>query len=131
MAVLHIDGLIALQWREMRGAFMQDPQGEIFSAKRGLQTMQLERKGKTLIMRMANPGEPLQIVGKHDLNDLKDTVLAGLYICAHDSDALVSARVWNVRIDHPVENPYHAQSFIGKTSTPGNHGQPSRNSGCS
>src|ERR1700709_2028553 len=26
----HYDGLIALQWRAMKGAFMQDPQGEIF-----------------------------------------------------------------------------------------------------
>lgn len=113
-ACAHIDGLIALQWREMRGAFMQDPQGEIFSAKRALQTMQLERKGKTLIMRIANPGEPLQLVGKHDLNDLKDTVLAGLYICAHDSNTLASARVWNVRIDHPVENPYQPNPQLSK-----------------
>ncbi len=113
-ACTHIDGLIALQWREMRGAFMQDPQGEIFSAKRALQTMQLERKGKTLIMRIANPGEPLQLVGKHDLNDLKDTVLAGLYICAHDSNTLASARVWNVRIDHPVENPYQPNPQLSK-----------------
>jgi TolB protein len=110
----HLDGLIALQWREMKGAFMQDPQGEIFSPKKSLQTMQLERKGKTLIMRMANPGEPLQIVGKHDLSDLKDTVLAGLYICAHDSNTLASARVWNVRIDHPVENPYQPNPQLAK-----------------
>ena len=113
-ACSHIDGLVALQWREMKGAFMQDPQGEIFSAKRGLQTMQLERKGKTLIMRMANPGEPLQLVGKHDLNDLKDTVLAGLYICAHDSNTLASARVWNVRIDRPVDNPYQPNPQLAK-----------------
>jgi Tol biopolymer transport system component len=113
-ACSHIDGLIALQWREMKGAFMQDPQGEIFYQKRGLQTMQLERKGKTLIMRIANPGEPLQFVGKHDLNDLKDTVLAGLYICAHDSNALVSARIWNVRIDHPVENVYQPNPLMVK-----------------
>jgi TolB protein len=113
-ACSHIDGLIALQWREMKGAFMQDPQGEIFYQKRGLQTMQLERKGKTLIMRMANPGEPLQFIGKHDLNDLKDTVLAGIYICAHDSDALVSARIWNVRIDHPVENVYQPNPLMVK-----------------
>ena len=113
-ACAHIDGLNALQWREMKGAFMQDPQGEIFSAKKGLQTMQLERKGKTLIMRMANRGEPLQLVGKHDLNDLKDTVLAGLYICAHDSSILASARVWNVRIDHPVENPYQPNPQLAK-----------------
>jgi len=111
---IHIDGLIALQWREMRGAFMQDPQGEIFSAKRGLQTMQLERKGKKLIMRMSNAGEPLQFVGEHDLMDLPDTVLAGIYICSHDSNALVSARVWNVRIDHPVENPYQPNPLLAK-----------------
>lgn len=110
----HIDGLIAAQWREMKGAFMQDPQGEVFSAKRGLQTMQLERKGKTLIMRMANVGEPLQFVGKHDLVDLKDTVLAGIYICSHDSNTLASARVWNVRIDQPVENPYYPNPLEAK-----------------
>ncbi len=113
-ACSHIDGLIALQWREMKGAFMQDPQGEIFYPKKGLQTMQLERKGRTLIMRMANPGEPLQFVGKHDLIDLKDTVLAGIYICAHDSNALVSARVWNLRIDHPVENIYQPNPLLVK-----------------
>lgn len=113
-ACSHIDGLVALQWREMKGAFMQDPQGEVFSPKRGLQTMQLERRGKTLIMRMAHPGEPLQLVGKHDLKDLQDTVLAGIYICAHDSNALVSARVWNVRIDHPVENPYYPNPLMVK-----------------
>jgi len=110
----HIDGLIALQWREMKGAFMQDPQGEIFAAKRGLQTMQLERRGKTLIMRMANAGEPLQLVGQHDLLDLRDTVLAGIYICAHDSNALASAKVWNVRIDQPVENPYFPNPLLVK-----------------
>ena len=57
----HIDGLIALQWRAMKGAFMQDPQGEIFSAKRGFKPCSWKAKGKTLIMRMANPGEPLQV----------------------------------------------------------------------
>ena len=29
----HIDGLIAMQWRVMKGAFMQDPEGEIFLPK--------------------------------------------------------------------------------------------------
>ncbi|HEY2649124.1 MAG TPA: hypothetical protein VGI38_08010 [Puia sp.] len=110
----HIDGLIALQWRPMKGAFMQDPQGEIFSAKRGLQTMQLERKGKTLIMRMANPGEPLQEVGEHELIDLSDTVLAGIYVCSHDSNTLAAGRVWNVRIDHPVQNPYQPNPLLVK-----------------
>jgi TolB protein len=110
----HIDGLIAVQWREMRGAFMQDPEGEIFSAKRGLLTMQVERKGKILTMRMAHPGEPLQDVGSHELRDLKDSVVVGIYICSHDSNTLASARVWNVRIDRPVENPYYPNPLLVK-----------------
>ncbi len=113
-ACLHMDGLIALQWREMKGAYMQDPQGEIFFPKKSLQTIQLERKGKTLTMRVANPGEPLQEVGKHDLNDLGDSVLAGFYICAHDSNAVASARVWNLRIDRPVYNPYQPNPALAK-----------------
>ena len=108
----HIDGLIAVQWREMKGAFMQDPEGEIFSAKRGLLTMQVERKGKTLTMRMAHPGEPLQDVGSHDIRDLKDSVVVGIYICSHDSNTLASAQVWNVRIDRPVENPYFPNPLL-------------------
>jgi TolB protein len=111
-ACLHMDGLIALQWREMKGAYMQDPQGEIFFPKKSLQTIQLERKGKTLIMRIANPGEPLQEVGEHDLKDLKDSVIAGFYICAHDSNSLATARIWNLRIDRPVYNPYSPNPAI-------------------
>ena len=105
-ACVHIDGLVALQWREMRGAYMQDPQGEIFNPKKGCQTIQLERKGKTLIMRIANPGEPLQEVGRHNMPELKDTVLAGLFMCAHDSTIVAEAKAWNVRIDKPIENSY-------------------------
>jgi Tol biopolymer transport system component len=116
-ACWHYDGLTALQWREMKGSFMRDPQGEIFYPKRGLQTMQLERKGKTLIMRMANPGEPLQFVGKHELNELPDSVLAGIYICSHDSNTLAAARVWNVRIDRPVENVYQPNPVLAKPET--------------
>jgi len=45
-ACVHIDGLVALQWRDLRGAYMRDPEGEIFNAKKGCQTIQLERTGK-------------------------------------------------------------------------------------
>jgi Tol biopolymer transport system component len=105
-ATSHIDGLTVLQWRELRGAYMRDPQDEIFYPKKGLQTIQLERKGKRIIMRMANPGEPLQLVGEHMMPDLPDSVLGGLFICAHDSNTLAEARVWNVRIDVPIDNHY-------------------------
>ena len=41
-------------------------------------------------------------------------MLAGIYICSHDSNTLASGRVWNVRIDHPVENPYQPNPLLVK-----------------
>src|SRR5437868_14257417 len=98
-AVSHGDGLVVLQWRPLRGAYMRDPEEEIFFPKKVLvQTIQLERIGKTITMRVANPGEPLQDVGSTDMYNMQDTVYAGLFISAHDSDKVEEAKVWNVRI---------------------------------
>lgn len=105
-ATTHRDGLTVLQWRALRGAYMRDPQDEIPTQKKGFDIIQLERSGKTIIMRVAHAGEPLQVVGSHDMPDMPDTVLAGLFICAHDPAALSEAKMWNVRIDKPVPNNY-------------------------
>ena len=105
-ACAHGDGLIVLQWRLYRGMFMRDPQDEIFFPKKKFQTIQLERTGKKFTMRVANPGEPLQVVGWHEMPDLRDSVYAGLYICSHDTNRVENARIWNVRIDIPVANAY-------------------------
>lgn len=107
----HYDGLMVLQWRMYQGMFMRDPQDEIFYPKKGGQTMQLSRKGNMVTMKLANPGEPLQLVGSYEMKDMKDEVLAGIFICSHDSNKIANAKVWNVRIDKPVYYPY--------TSNPG------------
>jgi len=114
-ATSHGDGLTVLQWRSLRGAYMRDPQDEIFFPKKNLQILQLERNGKKIIMRVANPGEPLQMVGSHEMPDMRDSVLAGLFICSHDSNVVETARVWNVRIDKPVPNDYNPdkQGWLG------------------
>lgn len=114
-ATAHIDGLTVLQWRAMRGAYMRDPEDEIFFQKKNFGIIQLERIGKTITMRVAHPGEPLQWLGSHDMKDMKDTVLAGLFICSHDSNAVAEARVWNVRIDKPVSYTYDPskQGWLG------------------
>jgi len=52
------DGLTVAQWRVMRGAYMRDPQDEIFFPKKRARTIQLERKGKTYTMRIANWESP-------------------------------------------------------------------------
>ncbi|MBW8330778.1 MAG: biopolymer transporter TolR [Prolixibacteraceae bacterium] len=113
-ATLHGDGLTVLQWRELKGAFMRDPEDEIFSPKSNYQIIQLERKGKEITMRAAHIGEPLQVIGSHVLASLPGEVLAGLFICSHNETVLEEARVWNVRIDQPVADNYNTdQGWLG------------------
>ena len=100
-AVAHGDGLTVMQWRVLRGAFMRDPEDEIFSPMKNVQVIQLERSGKKFTMRVALAGEPLQTVGTHEMEWLKDEVLAGLFICSHNEDVVEQARIWNVKIERP------------------------------
>ena len=114
-AVLHGDGLTVGQWRELRGAFMRDPEDEIFAPKTHYQILQLERSGTTFTIRAAHPGEPLQTLGSHTMDNLAGEVLAGLFVCSHNPDVIEEARVWNVRIDRPVADDYDPfeKGFLG------------------
>ena len=114
-AVAHGDGLTVLQWRPLKGAFMRDPQDEIFAPKPGYQILQLERQGKKIIFRAAQAGEPLQVIGIQGMPDMPEEVLAGLFITSHNPDVVEQARVWNVRIDKPVPDDYNpgGQGWIG------------------
>ena len=111
-AVSHGDGLTLLQWRVLRGAYMRDPEDEIPTQKKSFEIIQLERSGKTITMRVAHPGEPLQVVGSHEMVDMPDSVLAGLFICAHDSTTTEQAKIWNVRIDKPVPYTYSTEKMV-------------------
>jgi Tol biopolymer transport system component len=106
-ATLHGDGLTVLQWRTLKGAHMRDPQDEIFATKASYPILQLERNGNHIIMRAAQIGEPLQLIGKQKMSDLPDEVFAGLFVCSHNEDVLEEAKVWNVRIDKPVADDYN------------------------
>lgn len=105
-ATVHGDGLSVLQWRRLRGAYMRDPEDEIFATKSKAEIVQLERIGKTYIMRMAHAGEPLQEVGRTEAVDIQDEALAGLFICSHDPDILEEGEAWNVRIEKTVPEKY-------------------------
>ena len=106
-ATLHGDGLTVLQWRPLKGAHMRDPQDQIFAPKSHYQILQLERKGDQIIMRAAQPGEPLQEIGVQRMPDLPDDILAGLFICSHNEDVSEQGQAWNVRIDQPVADDYN------------------------
>ena len=106
-AVVHGDGLTALQWRRLRGAYMRDPQDELFSIKKNIEIIQIERLGKIFIMRIANPGEPLQETGRTDAIEMPDEVLAGIFMCSHNADAMEEGIAWNVRIEQTVPEIYN------------------------
>lgn len=123
-AVTHGDGLAVLQWRALRGAYMRDPEDEIFYPKMNVtagrksafvEIIQMERSGNKITMRAAHWGEPLQVIGSTEMNNLKEEVFAGLFICSHNPDVIEEAKIWNVRIDQPVADNYNPgqQGYLG------------------
>ncbi|MBE3087045.1 MAG: TolB family protein [Bacteroidetes bacterium] len=106
-ATLHGDGLTVLQWRGSTGAAMRDPQDEIFAVDSSYNIIQLERAGKKIIMRAAHYGEPLEVIGSHEMENQPEEVLAGPFICSHNPDVIEEVKVWNVRIDKPVGDDYN------------------------
>lgn len=106
-AVVHGDGLTVLQWRRAHGAPMRDPQDQLATVKKHASILQLERMGKTFIMRMANPGEPLQEVGRTDSVDMPDEALAGLFICSHNPQVMEEGLASNVRIEKTVPDTHN------------------------
>lgn len=105
-AVLHGDGLTVMQWRGQEGAAMRDPQDELFAKGSKYDIIQIERSGKTITMRAAHKDEPFDVIGSHEMGNMPDEVLAGLFICSHDPDVIEEATAWNVRIDKPVSDNY-------------------------
>jgi Tol biopolymer transport system component len=53
-------------------------------------------------MRLAPKGEPLQEVGRKEMPEMPDSVMAGIYACAHNPSNELAIKVWNVRIDKPL-----------------------------
>ncbi len=106
-AVVHGDGLTSLQWRRLQGAYMRDPQDQLVSIKQNPQIIQLERQGKVFIMRIANPGEPLQEIGRTDMIDMPDEALAGLFVCSHNADVQEEGMAWNVRMERTVADDFN------------------------
>ncbi|HEX5172104.1 MAG TPA: hypothetical protein VFW11_23160, partial [Cyclobacteriaceae bacterium] len=52
---------------------------------------------------------------EQEMENLRDEVMAGLFICSHNPDVLEEATVWNVRIDQPVADNYNPgqQGYLG------------------
>jgi TolB protein len=90
-----------MQWRSLTGENMKDPEGEIFYPEKKFEVIQLQRIGKRLIMRVGHVGEPLKTVGAHEMKNMPQEALLGLFICSHDPEVIEEARVWDVHLDTP------------------------------
>ena len=100
-AVAHGDGLVSLQFRRTQGGHT----GEARAAIRRVDVIQLERKGNTFIMSVAEYGQSFTTVQVTDI-DLGEEVYAGMFVCSHEADILEQAVFSNVRIVVPVKDGF-------------------------
>ncbi|MFD3001657.1 biopolymer transporter TolR [Pontibacter toksunensis] len=108
-AVVHGDGLTALQYREAKG----DSTKEIRSDLTGADVIQLERKGNTYTMRVAEFGQPFVTEEVRNIN-LGDAVYVGLFVGSHNKDVLERGIFQDVRITVPAPDdlvPY--RQYLG------------------
>jgi hypothetical protein len=93
-AVVSGNGMASLQFRRTGGGESE----LIVSPVKAPDIIQFERHERTFIMSVARFGEPLTHTRLEYL-DLGDEVHIGLFLCAHDSTAVVTASFDSVRID--------------------------------
>ena len=94
---VHGDGLTALQFRKESGKNVE----EIRSTVSAPDMIQLERRGKRLLMSVARFGDPYQTVSVTQVPSA-DEVYAGLFVCSHNNEVLEKAIFSNVQIIIPT-----------------------------
>jgi Tol biopolymer transport system component len=108
-AVVHGNGLISLQFRRTAGAQTEEVRSPLTRAD----VIQLERRGGTFIMSVAQFGDTLSSVQTSAV-DLGDDVYVGLFVCAHNDTVTEHATFSDVRITVPAKAtfvPY--RDYIG------------------
>lgn len=114
-ASLYENGITAFQWKKIKDEFNERTKNHIQSLKENYEILQLERKGNIIIFRAAHFGEPLQIITSQTIENLPDSILAGLFITTNNPNVVTKAEVWNVRIDYPVKDGYNPneEGYLG------------------
>jgi hypothetical protein len=103
-AVVHGDGLTALQFRETKGGETSEIRLPVESPA----VIQLEKSGNQFIMGAATDGNPMEHSDTLNL-DLGETMYAGLFMCSHSEGVLEEAVYSNVRITVPEPDDRDAQ----------------------
>ena len=108
-AVTHGDGLTSLQFRKAAGGATE----EVRSMTTHANIIQLERKGRTFTMRVAEYGQPF-VTEQVASVDLDDEVYVGLFVGSHNPDVAETAVFRDVRISAPAPDalvPY--KGYLG------------------
>jgi len=96
-AIVHGDGLIALQWRPVKGGQMSDDL-EILRTVKEFATIMLERHADTYTLSVAPDGKTFEPVGSVSLA-LTDPVYVGLAVCSHEANTPETAVFSNVKLE--------------------------------
>ncbi len=96
-AAVHGDGLTSLQYRRTSGAATEETRAKMTHAD----VVQLERKGDVYTMRVAQFGQPFEVV-EATVAGLGETVYVGLFVTAHNADALETGVFRDVRLTQPA-----------------------------
>ena len=108
-AVVHGDGLTSLQFRRTGGAETEEIRSELTATD----VIQLERKGNTYTMRVAQFGEPFVTQQVTHL-DLGEEAYVGLFVSSHNEEGTVKAHYRDVRITVPAPDTLvQGQEYIG------------------
>ncbi len=106
---LHGDGLLALQYRKTEGADVE----QIKFSLSGSDVFQLEKKGNTYTMSVAQFGEVYQSERIENL-DLGSELMAGLFVCSHTDEFLEKVEFSNTRIFNSVpDNLVQYKEYLG------------------
>jgi hypothetical protein len=95
---LHGDGLTSLQFRESKGAPTHEVQASIVGPRR----LKIEKRGKYVLMYLANEGEPFRFSGAAMRVAFEGPVLLGIGVCAHNKDVTERAVFSNVEFTTPL-----------------------------
>jgi hypothetical protein len=93
-AVVHGDGLTALQWREKA----DDVTRTVHFPIQGPAKLRLERRRNRLLIFAGREGEPLHELGDTELSPFTP-VYAGIGVCAHDDNAETTAVFTDVSVE--------------------------------
>jgi len=107
---IHGDGLSSLQYRTKDGNVTE----EIKSVQTHFSIVQLQKEGNTITVKVAHPGEPLQLVGKLDIDFGSEEFYVGLLGCSHNPNVTEEFELTNIRYTVPAATnfvPY--KDYIG------------------